>query len=466
MHNDHANFQPKHILLAVCAAQFLLPFMMAGVNAVLPPIGEELHASARQLGLISTLYALGLAVFQLTAGRMGDVWGRRRTFLWGMGIFAVSGIITGFAPNINTLLSIRFIQGAGAAMFNASGLALLACSAPPALRGQYIGFGGAAVYAGIACGPPLAGLIAGSLGWRWLFWLSGLSCAAAMLLMVRVHAEWREGQGEPFDWRGSCIYGAGMAALTFGSTYLQDSLLMGWGLVVVGIIGLVLYVWTELRTPFPLLDIRLLVTNKLFGLSSLAAFISYSSFFGMLFFFSVYLQVVRDMSVQEAGLFLAVQSVVQMLTTPWAGRLADKYGASLISSIGIGCCGLGLLAAAFLQVDSPLWLLAAAQVLLGLGISLFAVPNTMVLLGSVDNKHLGQAAGLTGAVRTGGGVLNMMVITMTLGLYLGDQPVSAETIGPFMQSMRADLILFGILNLLAVGCALGRLRLSATPKKQ
>ncbi|MEG2172086.1 MAG: MFS transporter [Desulfovibrionaceae bacterium] len=458
MTTEQQKFSPKHILLAVCVAQFLLPFMMAGVNAVLPPIGEDLQASARELGLISTLYALGLAVFQLTAGRMGDVWGRRRTFLWGMAIFALSGLTLGFVTDINTLLGIRFIQGAGGAMFNASGLALVACTAPPALRGQYIGIGGAAVYAGLACGPPLAGFITGMLSWRWLFWANGLACAVAFILMLRVHAEWREGKGEPFDWRGSFIYGSAMAAVTIGATSLQDSQLMGWGLLGTGLIGLSLYVWTELHTAYPLLDIRLLVTNKIFGLSSLAAFINYSSFFGMLFFFSVYLQVVRGMSVQEAGFFLAIQSAVQVFTTPWAGRMADKHGAGLISSFGIGCCGLGLLAAAFLQVDSPLWFLAVAQILLGFGISMFAVPNTTVLLGSVDAKHLGQAAGLTGAVRTGGGVLNMMIITMTLGFYLGHQPISAATIAPFMTSMKMDLILFGVLNLLAVGCALGRQR--------
>lgn len=454
------SFSPKHILIAVCVAQFLLPFMMAGVNSVLPPMGEDLQASARQLGLVSTLYALGLAVFQLTAGRMGDVWGRRRTFLWGMAIFALSGLALGFVNDINTLLGIRFIQGGGAALFNASGLALLACTAPPALRGQYIGIGGAAVYAGIACGPPLAGFIAGTFSWRWLFWANAAACAAAFVLMLLVRAEWRTDKGEPFDWRGSFIYGSGMAALTIGATSLQDSLYLGWVLLAAGILGLTLYVWVELRTPYPLLDIRLLVRNKIFGLSSLAAFISYSSFFGMLFFLSVYLQVVRGMSVQEAGLFLAVQSVVQTVTTPWAGRLADRHGAGRISAIGIGCCGLGLLAASFLQVDSPLWFISAAQVLLGLGISLFAVPNTTVLLGSVGPEHLGQAAGLTGAVRTGGGVLNMIIITTTLGLYLGHQPISHETIAPFMQSMKVDLILFGLLNLLAVGCALGRLRVS------
>lgn len=465
MDMEEKTFSPKHILVAVCVAQFLLPFMMAGVNSVLPPIAEDLHASARQLGLVSTLYALGLAVFQLTAGRMGDVWGRRRTFLWGMAIFAISGVALGFVTDINTLLGIRFIQGGGAALFNASGLALLACTAPPALRGQYIGFGGAAVYAGIACGPPLAGFIAGTFSWRWLFWANATACAVAFVLMLLVRAEWRVGKGEPFDWRGSFIYGGGMAALTIGATSLQDSQYLGWGLVAAGLLGLGLYVWAELHTPYPLLDVRLLVRNKVFGLSSLAAFISYSSFFGMLFFFSVYLQEVRGLSVQQAGLFLSVQSIVQMVTTPWAGRLADKHGAGGISAIGIGCCGLGLLAASFLQVDSPLWFISAAQVLLGLGISLFAVPNTTVLLGSVGPEHLGQAAGLTGAVRTGGGVLNMLIITTTLGLYLGHQPISPETIAPFMQSMKVDLILFGVLNLLAVGCALGRLRITKRVEK-
>lgn len=458
MSTQNKDFSPRHVLLAVCVAQFLLPFMMAGVNAVLPPIGEDLHASARELGLISTLYALGLAVFQLTAGRMGDVWGRRRTYLVGMALFALCGLVLGFVNDINTLLGVRFLQGAGAAMFNASGLALLACTAPPAMRGQYIGLGGAAVYAGIACGPPLAGFIVGALSWRWLFWANALACTVGFVLMLLVRAEWRVGKGEPFDWRGSFIYGLAMAALTIGATSLQDSQYAGWGLLIAGILGLGLYVWAELRTAYPLLDMRLLVRNRLFGLSSLASFISYSSFFGMLFFFSVYLQVVRGMSVQQAGLFLSVQSIVQMVMTPWAGRMADKHGASGVSAIGIGCCGLGLLAASFLQVDSPLWYMVIAQVLLGLGISLFASPNTTVLLGSVGPEHLGQAAGLTGAVRTGGGVLNMIIITMTLGLYLGHQPISTETVDLFMQSMKVDLILFGLLNLLAVGCALGRLR--------
>ena len=199
------------------------------------------------------------------------------------------------------------------------------------------------------------------------------------------------------------------------------------------------------------------MTNRVFGLSSLAAFINYSSSFGMLFFFSLYLQVVRGMDVTSAGLFLALQFVIQTVTTPYAGRLSDRHGAEKVSAVGIALCGLGLCAAAFLGRETPLWYLVVAQMMLGLGISLFAIPNTNVLLESAGPEHLGQAAGLTGAVRTGGGLLNMVIISTTLSYYLGQQPVGPETIDPFLRSLRLDLILFGVLNLAAVGCALGRL---------
>lgn len=449
----------RSLLVSVCAAQFLLPFMMAGVNAALPPIGEDIRASARELSLISTFYALGLAVFQLTSGRMGDVWGRRRIFLTGMGIFAVTSLLLGFADRVEPLLGLRCVQGAGAAMFNASGLAMLAAAAPPGARGRYLGISGAAVYAGIACGPPVAGLVAGTIGWRWLFWGNALACAAAWWLMrLTVRAEWHQGRGEPFDWRGGLVYGAGMTALTFGGACLQSNPRIAWGLLSAGAGILALYVRLELRTAYPLLDIRLLTGNRMFGLSSLAAFVNYASSFGMLFFFSLYLQVVRGMDVAQAGLFLALQSVVQVVTTPLAGRMSDKYGAAKVSALGIALCGAALCASGLLGRETPLWHLNVVQTILGLGLSFFAVPNTAVILESAGPDRLGQAAGLTGAVRTGGALLNMVIISTTLGVYLGGEPISQATIEPFLRSLRVDLALFGLLNLMAVGCALGRFR--------
>lgn len=126
--------------------------------------------------------------------------------------------------------------------------------------------------------------------------------------------------------------------------------------------------------------------------------------------------------------------------------------------MGVALCGLGLTAAAFLDLDSPLSLLLGAQCLLGVGISLFALPNTTIILESAGADHVGQASGLTGAVRTGGQLCNMVVITLTLGFFLGQEAVGPNTIDAFLRSMRTDLIIFGVLNLLAVGCVLARNR--------
>ncbi len=447
----------KSTLIVVCAAQFFLPFMMAGVSSVLPPIGVDTNASAKELSMLTTFYALGLATFQLTTGRMGDIWGRKRIFLCGLGIFSITSVLLGLSNDIFFMQILRFAQGAGAAMFAASGLAILATVAPDGKRGQYIGFSTAVVYAGIACGPPVAGFIAGSIGWRWIFLSNAIGAFAAWALMFfRVREEWYAGKGEPFNWRGGLLYGVGMATLAVGSTILQKFTLNGTLLLIIGISLLILYVKLESRTKYPLLDINLLLKNRVFALSSLAAFVNYSALFGIILFFGLYLQIVKGMSVSDAGLFLALQFVVQTAATPLASRLADKHGPGRISAIGIGLCGLGLCACAFLGRDSSLMFFVLAQIILGLGMSFFAAPNTTVMLESVDRDHVGQAASFVGTMRTCGALVNTTIISMTLGYFLGNAPVTVDNIDEFLMSMRIDLVLFGIFNIAAIGCALGR----------
>ncbi len=448
---------PKLILFAVCAGQFFLPFTMAGVNSVLPPMGQEIAASAKELSLITTYYALGLATFQLTTGRMGDIWGRKRVFLSGMSIFIVTTCLLGFLSNVYIMQALRFIQGAGAAMFGASGLAILAVSAPNGLRGRYIAFSAMAIYAGIACGPPIAGFIAGSVGWRWLFW--GTAAASSItwcFMFFKVHSEWFHGKGEPFDWKGGILYGVGMATFTIGTTLIQDNFAESIILMTIGIGLLAAYVALEWRTEYPILDIRLLAKNRIFALSSLASFINYSSCFGMVLYFSIYLQVVRGMSVDKAGLFLALQFIVQTLSTPLVSTLADKFGPGRISAIGIAFTGIGLCLCAFLERETPLSFFIIAQIILGLGMAFFAAPNTTVMLESVDEAHIGQASGVSGTMRTAGALINTTIISITFGYFLGSQPVGTNNIDLFLQSMRVDFILFGVLNLAAIGCALGR----------
>lgn len=173
---------------------------------------------------MGAFYAMGLAVFQLAGGSLGDIWGYRRVFLWGVGIFAATGALLGFVNSVPAFLALRFVQGVGGAMFNACGLALLASAAPEGKRASYLGYSGSAVYAGIACGPPLAGLVAGNLSWRWLFWGNALACVGVFLLMrCAVRLDWSPAKDKSFDWKGCSVYAAAMTALTFGSSELADA---------------------------------------------------------------------------------------------------------------------------------------------------------------------------------------------------------------------------------------------------
>jgi MFS family permease len=221
---------------------------------------------------------------------------------------------------------------------------------------------------------------------------------------------------------------------------------------------LVCYIRLEWHSPFPLLELRLFTQNRVFSLSALAAFVNYASSFGISLYFSMYLQGLRGLSVSDAGIFLAVQAVVQMLAAPLSGRLADRYGAGPISALGIALCGAGVALAALIALDTPLSLLIGVQILLGAGFGLFATPNTTLILESAGIRYLGQASGVTGAVRTGGMLANMIIVTTTLSFFMGQAPLRPENAPAFMESMRLDFCIFAGLNLLAVGCSLWRRR--------
>ena len=447
----------RSLLVAMCAAQFFMPFMMAGVNAVLPPLGETLGASARELSLVGAVYSLGLVIFQLAGGTLGDIFGRRRIFLTGMCIFGCASIVLGFVSNMTLFIVLRLVQGTGCALLSSCSLALLVSAAPGNLRASYLGISGAAVYAGIACGPPLAGLVAGWLGWQWLFRLTGLAALAAMLLTVsRVKLEWRPSKGEHFDVGGCLIYGCCMTALTIGASELADHPGLGGGMLALWAALAVLLCIRELHSSFPLLDVRMLARNRVTSLSLVAAFINYCSFFGMLFFFSLYLQVGRGMSVEQTGLVLALQALVQALSSPLAARLCNRWQAGYVCTLGTILCGCGLLLAAFLHLDSSLLIIFGSQALLGLGVSFFALSNTTIIMESAGEANVGRASGLVGMVRTAGMLCNMVIITLTLSFFLGHEAVGAHNVDKFLRAMRLDMILFGVLNLLAVSCTLAR----------
>ena len=224
-----------------------------------------------------------------------------------------------------------------------------------------------------------------------------------------------------------------------------------------GIACLLLFLWAERRSPHPILDVAFLVRNRAFALSTLASFINYSSIFGVTFYFSLYLQGVHGLSLLETGLLLSAQPAIQVFVSPLGGRMADRHGADVIATIGIAVCGVGLLLGSGVEAGTSLWIVALVQLVIGAGIALFASPNTSAIMSSVDQAHMGQASGLVGTARTLGTLSSMVVISLTMNVFLGDEPLGPTNIPAFLEAMHVNFTLFGILNLLGIFCSIGRM---------
>lgn len=445
------------VLFVVCSALFLMPFMLSAVAVALPTIGRTLQASALQVGLVETVYILSVAVFLLPMGRFGDVFGRRRVFIWGIFFFTGATALIALSGSIEMLIGWRILQGIGSAMVNASSLAIVVSVFPAEKRGRMLGIAIATVYAGISCGPPIGGFLTSYFGWRAVF-VPGvvLGLLSWLLTLTRMRTEWHEAAGEPFDWRGSLIYALAVAGITLGGSRLGAG---GWAVAVLlaGLVCVGLFVVFERRCPHPVLDIRLLTGNRVFALSNVAAFINYGSTFGVVFFLSLYLQYVKGLSPKDAGLLLMVQPLVQMLLAPVGGRLADRFPAARVATVGMTLCCGGLLLAATIGRATPLAVVVGALLLLGLGYAFFSTPNTSVIMGCLDKRYLGVASGLTGTMRSLGMTFSMVVVTLSFSLFMDGHAVSASTIPAFMRSMQSDMLLFCALSVLGIGCSLGRL---------
>lgn len=443
-------------LFAVCMAHFLMPFMMSAVGVSLPDMGREFSASAMQLGLVETTYVLSASIFLLAMGRMGDIHGRRKVFQFGILFFAAAGGLISQAWSIEAVIGLRFLQGMGGAMVMATTMAMVVSTFPPQERGKALGIAVASVYAGISCGPFFGGMLVAAFGWRSLFYLViPLGLMTYIVARWKMKEEWAEAKGEPFDWVGLLIYGPSILLLISGGSNLNKGA-WAWGLLLAANLGIALFIWWETRTAHPILNIDLLRHNRVFALSNLAALFNYAATFGVTFFLSLYLQYVKGMGPHQAGTVLITQPIVQTLFSPICGRLSDKVPASYVATAGMALCAIGLAVAANLSATSSLWMIILLLVFLGAGFALFSSPNVNIIMGSVEPRYLGVASGLNSSVRTLGMMTSMMVITLIFSYLMHGQPVTAETQGAFLASMRWSLLIFCGLCLIGIGCSMGR----------
>ena len=451
---NESGLRSSMIALSMC--NFMVAFMVSGVGACLPSIGNDLHASAGDLSLISAVYVLSLVIFNIVAAQLIAIMGQRRVFLYGFAIFLVMCLSLAFSPNGELVWGQRFIQGAGAAMVATSSVTLLISIAPRSMQGRLMGLLTASTYVGIALGPLVGGGIATALGWRWLFVVLlplGVLAWIAMFRTVRVR---QVPVPTGLDLPGIAVMGAGFVLLTIGASCVGRYDFAGWFLAA-GLAVLVLFVLVELRVPRPVVDVRFIAAHPSLILGLFAALVNFGSINGLLYYFMLYLQQLRFLTPLEAGAFVALQSVAQSLLSPLAGKLSDRIGPDPVSAIGLAFSGAGILLSSRLDMHSSLLFVGLTQCIIGVGLAFFAGPNTLSIVRSVDASHTPEASGLANTMRTLGMLISLIIVSATMTRYLGTHGAGPEMAEPFLRGMRLDLRLFVAFNVL--GLALVSLRI-------
>jgi len=446
MENEPGTGVKRYIVLIISTAtSFIMPFLVAAINVAIPTIRRDFAMEAWVMAWVGTIYFLSIAMVQVPFGRLSDIYGRKKLFIIGLLVTILASVLGIFANSIALLFISLALMGAGSGIMFNNSISILTSVFPAESRGRVLGISTAGTYIGLSAGPYIGGVLTNAYGWQSIFILAGfLSVVLLALVFYALKGEWHEAKNERFDVVGSITYAISIALFIYGFSSLPG--VLGIVLFVIGAAWLVVFARWEGRTPFPIFDLSLFSKNRVFFFSNLAIFISYIATFAVSFLLNLFLQDIKGFAPDRAGLVLITASVLMAIMTPISGRISDKIEPRLVASVGMALNCVALLLLVFVNAATPIWYIMVALAINGLGIGIFASPNTNAIMGSVARKSLGVAAGTLGTMRTAGMMVSMGIMMILFSLYLGQTEITPQVHPEFLSSIRTGFIIFTVIS--------------------
>jgi EmrB/QacA subfamily drug resistance transporter len=451
---------PWLIVGVTCIGAFMGQVDASIVQLALPTLGRVFDCTLESVSWVALAYLLGVAAFLPIFGQLCQMFGRKLLYIIGFVVFTGASALCGFAPDLATLIAFRFLQGFGGAMLGANSMALVVTSTDKSLRARALGVYAAAQAVGISAGPVIGGLLLGTWGWPWVFWINvpfGLLAVVFGWLVLPITPQ--QNRNQTFDWRGGFLLAP---ALAFAVLALNQ--VSAWGPTSPAVLGSVgaaivlifLFLRQEHGARSPLIDLALL-DEPAFLTGSLACALSYAMLYGMFFLASFALVRGYEENAIAAGLKLAIIPISLGVVAPFAGGLADRMGTRLLSVAGMAICFVALLVltAIVMQPVANLWIGALGLAAFGAGLGLFIAPNNHATINSAPSNLSGVAGSLLNLTRILGTVAGVAsasaVLSWRLQVARGSPERRLAAFAPhhFVEAVAGGLIMLAVFAAIA-----------------
>ncbi len=404
------------VLAVVGVGGFMASLNSASLIIILPTLQQDLHTQLIMIFWVLLAYTLASAILLLTVGRIADLWGNKRIYLWGYAIFGVGSVLSAVATNVQFLIAARFVQGVGGAMLTANSSAIITHTFPRRELGRALGVTSMVYAVGTTLGPIVGGLLTDAINWRWAFWVN-VPIAVVGLFLAQFYLNNEVGTGHASSQEGLDLPGAGLLAVSFATLlyFVSFGPMYGWtsrGMLVslgICVVATTLFFWRQLSVAHPLLELRLF-GNRLFAMANFSAAFASMGMISVLFLLPFYLEDVLHYSLFMSAVLLTPYPVTMLVVSPLSGYISDRFGSRLLGTVGMVLAALSLASLATLTLHSTYGPIALRLVLLGLGMGLFQSPNNSAVMSSAPGSRRGVASAVLGTMRNLGMMLGIGII--------------------------------------------------------
>ncbi len=400
-------------ILGVSIGIFIFSLDVYIVNLALPIMLESLHTTFGNSQWVVLSYLLAISIFVLSAAKLGDMWSKKKLYIIGMIVFTISSLLCGISPNIGFLIAFRAIQGIGAAFISGIGTAMIVEVFPVEKRGLGLGIRAGVFGLGMMLGPTIGGILISIGDWPLIFFINVPIGILGILIMAYFVPPSIVNSGkQQFDIMGTIVLTVMLTCFILGITLLEEQnydLNIILSLLFLSIIALGFFVFVEMRTLNPILNLRMFKSLDL-SLGLGLRFIGNLVIAGAIFILPFFFKLVKQYPTDKSGFLLAIPPIIIVLTAPMAGMLSDKFGSRIITLIGLILMAVGCLLISTFNTELTIINYMIAIIPYGLGIGMFQSPNNSAIMGAAPQDSLGIASGLLSLSRILGQTIGVPLV--------------------------------------------------------